>query len=118
MRRIYAAVADMIFTSKIRGAAQNAGVEVEFFKNLEEMLKRSREHKPDLLILDLNNTRFDALEAVRQFKADELASIPIVSFMSHVQVELKDEAERLGCDSVMARSQFNNRLIDILSGRY
>lgn len=119
MRRVYVAVADMIFASKIRGAAQSAGVEVEFFKDLQKLLQRSHEHRPDMLVLDLNNTRLDALEVVKKFKTEaELASIPIVSFLSHVQVELKQEAESLGCDSVLARSQFNNRIIDILSGQY
>ncbi len=117
MRKVYAAVADLIFASKIRGAAEFAQVEVQFFKNLEEILRRSRECRPDLLVLDLNNPKLDVLEVVRQFKADvDLASIPIVSFLSHVQVELKAEAERLGC-SVLAKSQFNNRIIDILSGK-
>lgn len=119
MRTVYAAVGDMIFASKIRGTTQFAQVEVEFFKNLEEILRRSRERRPDLLVLDLNNPKLDALEVVRQFKADaDLASIPIVSFLSHVQVDLKKEAERLGCDSVLAKSQFNSRIIDILSGQY
>ena len=69
---------------------------------------------PDvLLIVDLNITGADALEAIRLAKARPVP-VRVVAFLSHVQVELAATAREAGADEVMARSGFSARLPEIL----
>ncbi|MBL8149290.1 MAG: response regulator [Blastocatellia bacterium] len=118
-RLVLAAVGDMIFASKIDGSARFAGVEVKFFRKLENLLLSAAELKPSMIVLDLNNVRFNSIEAIAKLKSNEmLKNIPVTAFLSHVQVGLRRSAEDAGCDHVMARSEFNANLTEILSGNY
>lgn len=115
-KEVLAAVSDMIFAAKINGAASQAGVNVTFVKSLDKLLTQALTITPRLIILDLNNPRFDPLIAIKELKSNQsLCAIPIVGFLSHVQVELRRQAQEIGCDFTMPRSQFNNNLIEILS---
>jgi CheY-like chemotaxis protein len=116
-RRVLAAVEDLLFRSKISETAQTLGVEAAFPRTREKLLGALRESPPDLLILDLNSARFDALELLRTVKTDgALRDVPTVGFLSHVQAELVVAARRSGCDRVMARSAFVENLPHVLAG--
>jgi CheY-like chemotaxis protein len=116
--KIIVAVDDMFFAAKILGAAQAIGRQVERVKSREQLTEALSGPPASLLILDLNSAQLAALEWIERLKADpRLSAIPIIGFLSHVQVELRDRARELGCDSVMARSAFSQRLPEILSGR-
>jgi CheY-like chemotaxis protein len=118
-KEILASVSDMIFASKINGAATQAGVNVTFVKSLDKLLEQAINLTPKLIILDLNNPRFDSITAIKELKSNHaLCAIPIVGFLSHIQVELRRQAQEIGCDFTMPRSQFNTNLIEILSGTY
>src|SRR5262249_13237777 len=100
------------------GTAAQCRVSVKFVRKLEDLLSEAR-NEPALILLDLNNSRFDAVEAIERLKADESSRlIPITGFLSHVQVDLKNRAEAAGCDTVMPRSEFSANLGEILSGEY
>jgi PleD family two-component response regulator len=114
---ILAILDDLMFTSKIRMAAQQVGAAVSIARSRESALTEMRTHPPSLVILDLNNPRTDPLGIVSTMKADPaLAAVPTVAFASHVQVELIETARRAGIDQVMARSMFTERLAQILRG--
>ncbi|MCS6885986.1 MAG: response regulator [Acidobacteriota bacterium] len=116
--RVYASVADLIFASKITGTAQKLGVEVHFYRDLDDLLASAEQLRPDLFILDLDSSKLDSLEVIRSLKAKpQLRQVPIVAFLSHVRTDLKKEAELAGCDRVLARSQFNARIVEILTGK-
>lgn len=116
---ILAAVSDMIFASKISGAATQANVNITFVKSLDKLIEQSKALPAKMIILDLNNPRFDPLKAIEELKSSpDSKEIPIVGFLSHVQVELRRKAQEIGCDFTMPRSQFNSNLVDILSGKY
>jgi CheY-like chemotaxis protein len=70
-----------------------------------------------MIICDLHSQKVDPMELAKQLKADEqLRSIPLLGFFSHVQTELQHRAEAAGFDQVMARSAFSKYLGDILAG--
>jgi CheY-like chemotaxis protein len=116
--RIIVAVDDMFFAAKILGAAQQAGRQVERVTSREQLAQAAAIAPVSLIIIDLNSQQLQALEMIETFKADPLlATIPLLGFLSHVQLELKRRAEELGCDFVMARSAFSQTLAEILSGR-
>ena len=86
---ILAILDDLMFTSKIKGAAAHLGVPISFARSSEAALAGMRSSAPKLVILDLNNPRTDPLGTVGQMKADPaLSAIPIVGFASHVQTDV------------------------------
>jgi PleD family two-component response regulator len=111
-------VDDMMFASKIRGAATASGREVDRVRSHEQIESDVAANPPHLLIIDLNADRLDPIETIALLKSrPELSAIPLVGFFSHVDVELKRRAEEAGCDYVVPRSLFTQRLGDIVSGR-
>jgi CheY-like chemotaxis protein len=106
---------DLLFTSKIRTAANQLGVTVAFARSSGGALDDMRRNRPSLLILDLNNPRTDPLGTVGAMKADpSLAGIPTVGFASHVQTDVIEAARRAGVGEVLARSAFTQKLPEIL----
>lgn len=113
---ILAILDDLMFTSKIKGAAAHLGVPVSFARSSDAALAGMRSSPPKLVIVDLNNQRTDPFGTVSQMKADpSLSSIPIVGYASHVQTEVIEAARKAGVDDVLARSAFTQRLPEILA---
>ena len=117
--RICLVVDDMFFAAKILGAAEAARRHVERIRSLEQLERETTADPPALLILDLNSARMDPIQTIKLCRAlPELSGVPILGFVSHVQVALKREAEEAGCDLVLPRSQFTSKLNEIVSGRF
>ena len=116
-RSVIAVVDDLFFASKIRGTATELGVRATFARSAEVTLEAARRDQPALIICDLHSQKVDPLELAKQLKADEeLRSIPLLGFFSHVQTELQRRAEEAGFDRVMPRSAFTRNLSEILTG--
>jgi len=112
---ILAAVDDLLFSSKIRTTAKQAGVELVFARTPPEILEQTRTLRPSLVIFDLNSAKADPIHTIATLKQDpELSAIRTLGFVSHVHTDLIDEARRAGVDDVMARSAFAARLAEIL----
>lgn len=105
---------DLMFTVKILEAAKQAGFEAVFVKTKEDALRRAAEH-PALIILDLNCAATQPLEIAAELKSrPEFKGISVIAYLSHVQVDLKQQAQKTGIDMVMARSAFSTNLPQIL----
>lgn len=116
-RRILAVVDDMFFASKIRATAEAVGVEVGFLRSTEALLRKARETKPDLILVDLHNQRLNPVELGVELKSDDsLNEIPLLGFFSHVDTELQRSALGAGYDRVLPRSLFSRDLAGILTG--
>ncbi len=108
---------DLMFTVKIQEAAKRAGLDPVFVKTQENAIERARE-KPAVVILDLNYGGLNPLELIAALKADEgTRGVPLIGYVSHVQVDLRQAAQAAGCDVVVARSAFVQGLPDLL-GRF
>ena len=109
-------VDDMFFAAKIRSAAELAGRRIQSIKSTEQL--QSLAPVPELIIIDLNSTRVDPIPAIQFIKAStDLQSALVVAFVSHVQTDLIREAQAAGCDYVLPRSAFTQRLQEIVSGQ-
>jgi PleD family two-component response regulator len=112
---ILAAVDDLLFSSKIRTTAKQAGVELTFARTPPEILAQARALRPALLIFDLNSAKADPIQTIAAIKRDsELSSIRTLGFVSHVHTTVIDAARGAGIDDVMARSAFAAHLAEIL----
>jgi CheY-like chemotaxis protein len=115
--RILAAVNDLFFVGKITAAAQRTGVPVEFVRRESEVLERTSDSAA-MLLLDLNDSRLNPLSLVARLKADPLRKgVRVIGYLSHVQEDLKREADKAGCDLVLPKSVFSQQLDDLLRQR-
>jgi len=114
-KKILAVVEDLLFTVKISDAAKRAGLEVEFVKSEHDVIEKATHEKPLLIILDLNFSAVQPLKLISKVKSDgEMKQISVIGYLSHVQGELKQQAQDAGANIVMARSAFSQNLPQIL----
>jgi PleD family two-component response regulator len=114
-KKILAVVEDLMFTVKIADAAKRAGLDVEFVKSEQDVIEKAAQEKPLLIILDLNFNAVQPLQLISKMKSDgEMKQISVIGYLSHVQGELKQQAQEAGANIVMARSAFSQNLQQIL----
>ena len=114
-KKILAVVEDLLFTVKISDAAKRTGLDVDFVKSARDVVDKAKQDKPLLIILDLNFTAVEPLELISKLKGDgDLKQISLIGYLSHVQGELKQQAQDAGANIVMARSAFSQNLQQIL----
>jgi DNA-binding NarL/FixJ family response regulator len=111
MERVVALMDDLFFQMKVLETAKHLGLEFKVAANAEGLLGLL-EPRPRLVIVDLN-ARAQPVEAIRKVRAAD-AGVRVVAFLSHVQRELAEEARAAGCEEVMPRSVFTQRLAEIL----
>lgn len=115
MAGVLAVVDDLFFVAKLQETARQVGALVTTVRAADFRLENVREQRPALAIFDLNATSGNAVELVRQLKADsELSQIPVLAFLSHVQVDLQRAAQQAGCEQVLPRSKFTASLPALL----
>jgi DNA-binding NarL/FixJ family response regulator len=66
-----------------------------------------------LIIVDLN-AKSDPVATITRLRATQ-KELPIVSFLSHLQVELAAQAKAAGATEVLPRSAFTQNLAKILT---
>ena len=116
---VISVVDDMFFASKIRAVAEAVGKEISFPRSQEAVVLKARETKPGLIVVDLHNQRIDPIALAQALKSDEeLRSIRLLGFFSHVQTELQRNAVAAGFDQVIPRSVFARDLPHILAADY
>ncbi|MGB7159054.1 MAG: hypothetical protein WBD40_13380 [Tepidisphaeraceae bacterium] len=98
---------DLLFSSKITGAAQAVGVP---FKVVRDPAKLASE-PGRRLIVDLNQD--GAIDAAIAWRHD--TSNEVVGFVAHVDTETIRRAREGGVDHVLARSQFVAQLAQLIS---
>jgi CheY-like chemotaxis protein len=112
---VIAVLDDLMFMVKIQEALKRAGLIGVFVKSQDEAVAKARAGA-SLIILDLNYAKADPLETIVKLKSEAVTNaIPLVGYVSHVQVELRQAAADKGCDTVMARSAFVQNLPELLS---
>jgi PleD family two-component response regulator len=114
-KKILAVVEDLLFTVKISDAAKRAGLDVEFVKSERDVIEKAASEKPLIIILDLNFSAVQPLKLITKLKSNgEMKQISLIGYLSHVQGELKQQAQDAGANIVMARSAFSQNLPQIL----
>ena len=111
MPKVLCAVKDIFFTAKILDAAKAAGVEVITADFGRDAIMKAEDESPGLVIIDLNEKSMEPIET-----AGKLAGkFRVIGFLSHVQTELRGQAEAVGCEA-MPRSEFSAKLKGLLEG--
>jgi len=113
MAQVVALVDDLFFQAKMLGTAKHLGVELRVCTTPEMLVAEAAKNGVNLIIVDLNSNA-KPLEAIVRLQA-ATPGIPVVGFLSHVQVELAEAARKAGCREVMPRSVFTRDLATILA---
>jgi PleD family two-component response regulator len=112
-KRVLAVVNDLFFSVKLTDAAKRSGMALQFVKDSTEVLAKAKE-LPNLIIFDLNFEAVDPLKLIGELKnSSDTKGISLIGYLSHVQGELKLQAQDAGCDMVMARSAFSQNMSQI-----
>lgn len=112
MAQVVALVDDLFFQAKLSGTAKQLGIELRTCATPDALATEISERPPKLVIVDLNS-RNSPLQAIESLRANA-PNIPVIGFLSHVQVELAQQALAAGCQEVMPRSKFTKDLATIL----
>ncbi len=109
-RRVLAAVSDLFFSVKLTEAAKRAGLALEFVTDADAILEKAKS-RPSLIIFDLNFEAVKPVDLIAKLKEDrDTKGISLIGYLSHVQADLKAQAQEAGCDMVLARSAFSQNL--------
>jgi PleD family two-component response regulator len=109
-KRVLAVVSDLFFSVKLTEAAKRAGLALEFVKESKLVLEKALE-KPSLIIFDLNFEDAKPLSLITTLKGNSATKgISLIGYLSHVQGELKQQAQEAGCDMVLARSALSQNM--------
>jgi PleD family two-component response regulator len=112
-KRVLAVVSDLFFSVKLTEAAKRAGLALEFVKESNDVLEKAKD-KPSLIIFDLNFDSAQPLKLISKLKGNTATKgISLIGYLSHIQAELKQQAQEAGCDMVLARSAFSQNMPQI-----
>lgn len=116
VKKIVVVVEDLFFLAKIRETARLLGVALDCVRTPAEVEQKLAETPPpNLVIVDLNGRQsqpIDLIAGIRRQPAYKRTTL--VGFLSHLQAELKQQAQAAGCDLVMPRSAFSQNLPALL----
>jgi DNA-binding NarL/FixJ family response regulator len=98
---------DLLFPSRVSGAAANLGVRLQIVGSVEKLLEQaSNADACCLVLIDLSVSGIDPHAAVPAIRA-QLPQARIVAYGPHVHEELIKAAADAGCDEVLSRGQFD-----------
>ena len=86
-------------------------------RNGMEALALAREHRPDLILMDIQLPVLDGYEATRQIKADpSLANTPIIAVSSFAMKGDEEKARGAGCDHYVTKPYSPLQLLRTIRG--
>jgi PleD family two-component response regulator len=112
-RRVLAVVTDLFFSVKLSEAAKRNGLALEFVTETKDVLEKAKT-KPSLIVFDLNFEAANPIQLISKLKGNaDTKGISLIGYLSHIQAELKQQAQEAGCDMVLARSAFSQNMLQI-----
>ncbi|TSC89182.1 MAG: response regulator receiver protein [Parcubacteria group bacterium Gr01-1014_3] len=97
---------DIIFQKTILEALKDAGFNVIIAENGQDGLKKTKEHKPDLVIADIVMPKMNGIEFLKALKQDkEIAEIPVVMLTAYENMAMVNDAIRLGCRGYLEKTR-------------
>ncbi len=114
-KTILVAVTDIFFYTKVRDALMAKGYRIERARTQQDIAEKASATAPSAFILNMNDERLDAFQALETLKADAgLKTIPILAFANHEEVDTFNRARALGVAKIVSRNEFSSRLKDLV----
>lgn len=108
--RVLSVLNNLFFYEKIREAAAGLGHQTDLATNLTEASQKAAE-SPDLVILDL---AFPDVLGWLEAQKSSHPELPVLAFISHVDTRTRDQALAAGCDRVVPKSVFSQKLPELI----
>jgi PleD family two-component response regulator len=114
-KTILVAVTDIFFYTKVRDALMAKGYKIERARTQQDIAEKASAMTPAAFILNMNDERLDAFQALETLKADTgMKAIPILAFANHEEVDTFNQARALGVTKIVSRNEFSSRLKDLV----
>ena len=114
-KTVLVAVTDIFFYTKVRDALMAKGYKIERARTQEDIAEKASATNPSAFILNMNDERLDAFQALETLKADAgMKTIPILAFANHEEVDTFHQAKALGVTKIVSRNEFSTRLKDLV----
>jgi DNA-binding NarL/FixJ family response regulator len=114
MARILGLMHDLFFRSKVDAVSHAVGVAVVYAGSLDEANVRCAEGAPAMVLVDLADPRFPAVETAGAMRAAAPAA-RLIGFASHVDLKALGAAREAGFEMTLSRSEFTQRLPELLN---
>jgi CheY-like chemotaxis protein len=101
---------DLIFFSRVSGAARAAGLSVRMVRTVADLLTAARAAPPGGVIVDVHNPGLDLSALLTELRSACPAMPRVIAYGSHVEAAVLRAARQAGCDRVMPRSRFVEEL--------
>jgi two-component system cell cycle response regulator DivK len=96
----------------LRDLLGSVGYDVSEAWNGEAGIAAAKEHRPDLILMDIQLPLLDGYEATRRIKADpELKNIPLIVITSYALSGDEGKAREAGCDAYVAKPYSPRQLL-------
>jgi len=90
------------------------GLDVAVAADGREAVAQAKEHRPDLILMDLAMPAFDGIMATREIRSlPEFSQVPIVAVTAHGQ-HLRDAAMEAGCTDVVDKPFVMEHIKEVL----
>ncbi len=114
MASVLCLVRDLMDRVKIEGAASGLNFDLAFVSSTEKFLEKISELVPSVIILDLDLNQYSIPILDKLKVTEKLVNVPKVGFYQHTNTENAIMAKDSGCDIILMRSVFSERLPGIL----
>ena len=112
VKTVIAVMTDLFFLVQVIGAAKPLEMKVINVKDKATALEKLKD-APAAFVIDLTCMAADPLTIIAA--ASVTPGVTTIGFLPHVQTELRQQALDAGCDHVLARSVFAQRLPELLA---
>jgi CheY-like chemotaxis protein len=103
------------FVTMQQNLLKQQGYRVLAATNGAEGLARAKQHKPDLILLDIEMPGMDGFAVCEKLKQDEeLRHIPVVILTATQDIKLNEKAFRAGAEITVLKSVSGERLINMV----
>jgi PleD family two-component response regulator len=113
-RTVLALVDDLFWRTKIDHAVKSASSPIVFISDPSELAAAADPQSVGILLVDLSLRKepFTAISSLK--KSAKTKSIPVIGYYEHVRKDLQQKGNDAGCDEVLARSAFSEKLGDLV----
>lgn len=101
---------DLLFVSKVQGVARALGLEVRAVRTPAALVELARQEAPGGVLIDLHNPGLDVAALLGGLAEASGRRPRVVAYGSHVEAATLHAARQAGCDVVLPRSAFVDRL--------
>ncbi len=114
-KTILVAVTDIFFYTKVRDALMSKGYKIERARTQQDIAEKALTMAPSAFILNMNDERLDAFQALETLKADtSMKTLPILAFANHEEVDTFNRARAMGVSKIVSRNEFSAHLRELV----